>query len=232
MLDVPLRRAADAPLNMVAAAIAPLIPANMLTLLGFVIALFCFSALAAGAWLTALPLALLNRLIDALDGPVARHRSEGPTALGGYLDMLADLVFYGGFVFFFAVGFPDHALAAAFLIFCFLVCSASFIASTLIPAPLAENIPGSPARRNRIFNPQLIENSETTIFFILMCLIPSAFTLLAGFLGLLTLMTAAINVAATYDRHINKRPHKTATPAQGAGLLDDPKPSPHRAENS
>ncbi|MBU0800018.1 MAG: CDP-alcohol phosphatidyltransferase family protein, partial [Alphaproteobacteria bacterium] len=98
MLDQTFRRLIDPPLNMIAAALAPHISANMLTLIGFILALLCFGALAAGAYMGALALLLCNRLLDGLDGPVARHSARGATDFGGYIDIVTDFIFYGGFV--------------------------------------------------------------------------------------------------------------------------------------
>ena len=49
----------------------------------------------SGLWLGA-GRCLANRLIDGLDGAVARIR--GPTDFGGYADIIADMVFYAAVV--------------------------------------------------------------------------------------------------------------------------------------
>ena len=63
---------------------------------------------------------------DGLDGAVARH--VGVTDLGGYLDIVLDFLIYSGIVFGFAVGRPDQALPAAFLIFSFVGTGTAFLA--------------------------------------------------------------------------------------------------------
>ena len=90
------------------------VSANMVTVAGFAVGAAAVLALAKGAFLVALVLILLNRLADGLDGAVARVR--GPTDFGGYLDIVLDFIFYSAVVFGVALGQPEQALWAAFLI--------------------------------------------------------------------------------------------------------------------
>src|SRR3546814_4190253 len=99
---------------------------------GFGIGGGAWALLALESYPAALALILLNRLADGLDGAVARH--AGPSDLGGYLDIVLDFLFYSGVVFFFAVGRPDDALPAAFLIFSFVGTGASFLAFAALTA--------------------------------------------------------------------------------------------------
>ena len=62
-------------------------------------------------------LLLLNRLLDGLDGAVAR--AAGSTDLGGFLDITMDFLVYSAIPFAFVLKDPGNALAAAFLIFSF-----------------------------------------------------------------------------------------------------------------
>src|SRR5271168_1357626 len=74
-------------------------------------------ACAAGAlrlWPLALVLWLGNRLLDGLDGPVARVR--GATERGGYLDVVSDFSIYGGFIIGLAIAVPEARLACAALL--------------------------------------------------------------------------------------------------------------------
>ena len=71
-------------------------------------------------------------LADGLDGALARRL--GPTDLGGYLDIVLDFFFYAGVPFFFAVGRPEFALPAAFLVFSFVGTGSSFLAFAAVAA--------------------------------------------------------------------------------------------------
>ena len=74
------------------------------------------SAVAAGyaRWWLALLLWLFSRLLDGLDGPLARLR--GATDFGWFADTIGDLTVFGAFAFGVAVALPDARLAATALI--------------------------------------------------------------------------------------------------------------------
>jgi phosphatidylglycerophosphate synthase len=94
MFDIPLRRLKDTLTVPLTAAIPPSISPNHLTLLSFVSGLLS-CLLAATSPATPLPLTfwLLNRLLDSLDGSVARARGVA-SELGGFLDLLSDFIIY------------------------------------------------------------------------------------------------------------------------------------------
>src|SRR5580765_3421580 len=89
MLDRPARRLLAPALDAVggrlaAAGVRPL----AVTGAGWVAGVGACLAVGFGQWTLGLVLWLLNRLLDGLDGPVARRR--GATDLGGFLDIVAD----------------------------------------------------------------------------------------------------------------------------------------------
>lgn len=200
MFDSRLRALIDPPLNAGAARLARHVTAGQVTAAGVVAALLCFVALAAGAYMGALAFLLLSRLCDGLDGAVARARGTAGGAWGGYADILADFLFYGGFVFFFAWGAPDKALAAAFLLFGFYLSGASFLAAAIVAARHGEH---STAQGKKSFHyaAGLAEGGETIAAFIIICLWPGSFTAVAAGFGLLCLLTAAARAAVVYNRY-------------------------------
>ncbi len=114
MLDAPARRLLDRPLSEVARVLdRAYVSPNGLTLLGLVTGLASAAAAAAQLWWWALGLWLLSRVMDGLDGPLARRRraaevdstARSPTSeAGGFLDITADFVAYGATVVGVAVG--------------------------------------------------------------------------------------------------------------------------------
>ncbi len=70
----------------------PGITPDGLTLVGFAIGVLALPFLALGWYLAALVVILLNRLLDGLDGALARRR--GLTDAGGFLDISLDFLFY------------------------------------------------------------------------------------------------------------------------------------------
>ena len=127
MLDAALRRTLDPVLDAAGRRFARAgISANTITVAGFAIGMVAVPALAFGRYDLALAAILVNRVSDGLDGAVAR--AVGPTDLGGYLDIVLDFLFYSAAVFGIALGRPDQAVWAAFLIFSFVGTGVSFLA--------------------------------------------------------------------------------------------------------
>lgn len=110
MIDAPLRRILSRPLSMLARAIdVPWVTPDRLTMAGLVIGVGSAGLAAIQWWGLALGAWLLSRLLDGLDGALARQRlSRDPHApaseAGGFLDITADFVVYGTTVLGVAVG--------------------------------------------------------------------------------------------------------------------------------
>lgn len=140
---------------------------GVLTGAGLVVGVAACVAAATGSWILALELWLGNRLLDGLDGPVARL--EGETDLGGLLDFLADFVVYGGFVVGTAIAVPDARVAATALLAAYLLNNVALLGY----ASLAEK-----ARHERVdertlrLTPGLTEGTETILAYCAICLLP------------------------------------------------------------
>ena len=189
MLDSYLRPLIDPPLNVIARTLVKTgITANMLTAIGFSLSLCAFAALAFQAYAIAILFIVLSRLMDGLDGPVARQSQA--TDLGGYLDIVSDFIFYSGAVFFFAVGRPETALAAAFLIFSFMGTASSFLAYAIVAAKRGINHERQ-GKKSFFYAAGIAEGTESIFVLILICLIPSYFSWIACIFGGLCWMTTA-----------------------------------------
>ena len=79
-----------------------------------------------------LGLILLNRLLDGLDGAVAR--ATHPTDFGGFLDIVADFVFYIAVPIGFAMAQPTNQLPALWLVGSFALTGTSFLAFATLAA--------------------------------------------------------------------------------------------------
>jgi phosphatidylglycerophosphate synthase len=164
------------------------IGADAITLAGFVIGCGGAVAIAAGHPLAGLALILASRLLDGLDGAVARLGR--PTDRGAFLDIALDFLFYASVPLGFALADPGaNAVAAAVLLAAFVGTGSSFLAFAVL------------AERRGIANPRLptkgfyylgglTEATETLACFAAMCLFPSAFAVLA--LGFATLCAVTI----------------------------------------
>jgi phosphatidylglycerophosphate synthase len=193
MLDSRLRRLIDGPLDRLAAALARCgLSANAVTVVGFLFGAGACAALAFQAYWLALALIAANRVADGLDGALARRL--GPTDLGGYLDITLDFLFYAGVPFFFAVGRPEFALPACFLVFSFVGTGTSFLAFSAVAARrgLTTRARGSKAV---YYLGGLTEGAETIAAFALVCVFPDHFAWSAWGFGGLCWVTTATRVA-------------------------------------
>ena len=103
MLDATLRRRLDGPLDRAASLLdRPGVTPDRLTLLGLATGLASAATSAAQLWGWALGLWLVSRLLDGLDGPLARRRAsvrgEDHGQAGGFLDITCDFLVYGATV--------------------------------------------------------------------------------------------------------------------------------------
>jgi phosphatidylglycerophosphate synthase len=197
MLDTFFIKSLKHPLRLTALVIDKLgVKANWITLLGFVIGMMVLPALYFGNTSLALIFVVINRVMDGLDGAVARV--QGPTDLGGYLDITLDFIFYSAVIFGFALMNPvDNALAASFLIFSFMGTGSSFLAFAIMAEKRKiERL--EYGRKSLYFLGGLAEGTETIVFLILICLFPSYFAIMAYFFGVICWITTATRIYAGY----------------------------------
>ena len=194
MLDKTARRLIDPLLDRIAVRIVAMrIPANTITVAGFLIGMAACVAIGLRHYPVGLVLILLNRLADGLDGCVARRSKT--TELGGFLDIVCDMIFYSGVPFAFAVADSSRWLPAGFLIYSFVGTGSSFLTWAAISAkrPIGS---GSESRKSFVYSAGLMEGTETVLFFILVCLLPQYFPLLAWTCGILCWLTTVLRIAA------------------------------------
>ncbi|MFC5707722.1 CDP-alcohol phosphatidyltransferase family protein [Aeromonas eucrenophila] len=182
-----------------AALAAPLcragLSANQISLTGFAIGMLALPLLAFGLYQPALVAILLNRLLDGLDGAVARQTAI--TDCGGFLDITLDFIFYAAVVLGFALSAPANALPAATLLFAFMGTGSSFLAFAIMAGKRGIE---SPVYRHKslYYLGGLTEGSETIALFVLMCLWPAAFGWLAYGFALLCLITTLTRLWSGY----------------------------------
>lgn len=184
MFDIWLRRQIDPALDRVAAGLARRgISANTLTLIGAVVGVASAISIAQGDWLAGLALITANRALDGLDGAVARHTTT--TLWGGYLDSIADYIFYIAVPLGFAWAHPANAWPALMLVSSFTLTAVSFLA---LAAILAGRDMGH-AQKSFTYTTGFMEGGETIAAFVLMCVFPSQFPLLATGFAVLCVTT-------------------------------------------
>nr|WP_116980079.1 CDP-alcohol phosphatidyltransferase family protein [Escherichia coli] len=174
----------------------PGITPDGLTLVGFAIGVLALPFLALGWYLAALVAILLNRLLDGLDGALARRR--GLTDAGGFLDISLDFLFYALVPFGFILAAPEqNALAGGWLLLAFIGTGSSFLAFAALAAKHQIDNPGY-AHKSFYYLGGLTEGSETILLFVLSCLFPACFPWFAWVFGALCWMTTFTRVWSGY----------------------------------
>jgi phosphatidylglycerophosphate synthase len=168
MLDAAVRRALAPTLDRAAGVLAAWgVRAGVLTATGWLVGVGACAAAALRLWPLALALWLGNRLLDGLDGAVARVGS--PTERGGFLDIVADFSVYAGFVVGVAIGVPAARLACVVLLAAYYVSGTALLALSSLQERRAQ--PGGDERSLR-FAGGLAEGTETVAVYLLFCLLP------------------------------------------------------------
>jgi phosphatidylglycerophosphate synthase len=197
MLDPVLRRLVDPPLERAGAWLVERgVSANAASLFGLAIGLLAVPLLAVGRYEAALAVILANRLIDGLDGAIARRAGGG--AFGGYLDIMCDMAFYAAVPVGFALADPANALWAAILLASFVCTAASFMGRAVLATQRGEANDGQRGRKSFFHAAGIIEGTETILAFVLFCILPASFPWIAGVFALLCFWTAAARVLDAY----------------------------------
>lgn len=187
MLDARLRPLIDPPLNALGQTLAKLgVTANALTFTGLALGLAGGAAIALDHVGWGLALILANRLIDGLDGAVAR--AKGPTDLGGYFDIVADFAFYVSIPLAFGIRAPADTLPALALVASFVLTGVSFLAFAVIAAKRGETTEAH-GKKSFFYSTGLAEGTETIAVFIAMCLVPAWFAAIAWTYAALCVLT-------------------------------------------
>ena len=173
MLDLRLRPIKERLLDKIAGRLASIVGPGILTLLSLAITVGAGFAAAAGLTVIALGGWLVGRLLDGLDGPVARRRGQA-SDLGGYYDILADTVGYVAVPLGVAFGTDSRCgwIAVAVLLGVFWVNGMSW---AYLAAILEKHGAGAAATgeiTSVTMRPALIEGTETIVIFSVFIVLP------------------------------------------------------------
>ena len=196
MLDAQLRPLIDQVLNPIGRGLVVLgITANQVTMVGVAFGLIAAGCIAAGLFYPAFWFVIANRIIDGLDGAVAR--ASRSSDFGGYFDIVSDFIFYSAVPLAFAVARPETALAAAFLIFSFIGTATSFLGFAILAAKhhVTTQIRGKKAF---YYRGGLTEGTETILLFLAMLVWPDYFSVMSILFGILCWVTTGTRIYAAY----------------------------------
>jgi phosphatidylglycerophosphate synthase len=195
MIDKVLRYPKERVLEPIALRLLRSVHPNAITVVACAVGIAAAVAVWQQAYVPALLLWLLNRLLDGLDGAVARLTNK-QSDFGGYLDIVLDTVVYAAIPVGLALGVGVTAgyLALAFLLASFYINGASWM---YLAALLEKRNSGAAARgeMTTVTMPGgLIEGAETILFYTLFLLLPNMLVPLFIAMGALVLVTAAQRV--------------------------------------
>ena len=161
--------------------------ADQITIAGFLVGLIALPLIATENYEWALVFILGNRLLDGLDGPVARLTQA--TDRGAFLDIALDFAFYA--VIPLAFAFADssaNALAAAVLLTAFIGTGSSFLAFSLMAQKRKLQSQVFP-NKGLYYIGGVTEGAETIAIFVAFCLWPDLFDILAYSFAFACLLT-------------------------------------------
>lgn len=164
--------------------------ADQVTLAAFGFGMLSAALIALGhSHLAIMPL-FAGRLLDGLDGAVARLTA--PTDRGAYLDITLDFLFYAAVPLAFATVDP---VAAAMLLAAFIGTGTSFLSYAIMAEKRGQKSNAYPSK-SFFYLGGLTEGAETVACFTAMCLWPQHFAVLAYFYATLCCVTTATRLWA------------------------------------
>lgn len=194
MLDHMMRGYKDQLLRPLAASMGRVSP-NIITVTAMMFGLAAAGLAARQMFLLAFVLWVVNRILDGMDGLVARLQDQ-QTDFGGYLDIVADFVVYAALpigLFLGAGATTTIGISLAFLLGSFYINAASwmYLSAILEKRNLGASIRGE---RTTVTMPAgLVGGTETILFY-------SAFLIWPGALRWLFLAMAALVMVGVFQR--------------------------------
>lgn len=153
------------------------VTANQVTVVGFIVSGAGAFAVAIDRPFLGLSLWLLSRLLDAIDGVMARQAGI-EDGFGGFLDITLDMLAYSLMATAFALRHPEHQLVWLLILVGYVGC----ITTTASLSSVLEHqrITFSDNDRSLQFTPGFAEAGETTIVYILLTVAPAWSLWIAG----------------------------------------------------
>lgn len=170
------------------------ITADQVTLAGFALGMLAAMLVASGHSFAAILPLLANRVLDGVDGALARLSST--TERGAFLDISLDFIFYATVPLAFGIAAPaDNALAAAVLLATFVVTGTSFLAFAVLAEKRGLKSTSYPSKAFYYLG-GLTEGTETIGCFLAMCLMPQHFAVIAYVYATLCALTSVTRLHA------------------------------------
>ncbi len=157
------------------------VPPNLLSIVALAFGLGAAVAASQASWGVGLALWLTNRVIDGLDGTVARV-AERQTDFGGYLDILLDFIVYAAIPVGLAIQSSDRVvlLWAVAMEGAFFVNACSWMYLSAVLEKRASGAQATGELTTVTMPAALVAGFETVVFYALFFLFPAKLALLFG----------------------------------------------------
>ena len=201
MFDHWLRMLKDRLFEPIAPVIGRWLHPNLISLLALPPGLLAAFFAAQGRPAPAFAAWVVNRILDGLDGSVARAAGT-QSDFGGYLDIVLDFVVYAAVPVGVVLGYPSEATwhAGLFLLASFFVNAASwmYLAAILERRNLGAAATGE--RTTVTMPPAIVAGTETVIFYSIFLLVPAWAPSIFWLMGSLVLLNVVMRLAWAWSR--------------------------------
>ena len=233
MFDTRARQLLAGPLDRLAAVLdRPWVTPDRVTVLGLLVGVGAAAAAARSSWWVALTLWLSSRLLDGVDGALARRRRRaGGTCddsdAGGYLDITSDFIVYGAFVVGVALGAGQSMVPFLLVLLAYYVNGSAFLAFSSLAERRGVRIDDG---RSLSFIGGLAEGTETVVVHSLWCVLPQYAAQIAWVWAAVVGLSAAHRILA--GRSILRRPVPDATDSRATDPIPATPAAPATASGS
>ena len=173
------------------------ISADFISGAGFAFGVIAALLAANSYFLCALIFFLVNRLLDGLDGVVARI--NGPTHRGAFLDIVFDFIIYSSLPFAFAIFDRNNSFASCFVIFSFIGTGTTFLAYAIMQAKIPEKFQKKIGQKSFYYLGGIAEGAETILFISFILLFPTLFSPAAFLFGTLCWVSSFFRLYAGWQ---------------------------------
>ncbi len=164
---------------------------NQITFLGLILGFLSFIFLSFGLIYVALVFFIFNRILDGVDGTMARLTK--PTDLGGLYDIISDFFIYALLPFGFILFDEKNFLSMSFLLTSFIwTCSTFLTTAWIYEKKKLQNQNNS--KKSFYYSVGIIEGTETIFLFILMFIFNDIANYIAWSFAVLCFTTACVRV--------------------------------------
>ena len=162
------------------------ISANHVTYFGLFLVPVIIIFISNGQTYLAIIFIILNRVSDGLDGNLARIKKT--TKFGGYIDIIADYIFYVSIPLGFALLSKVNSFPTIILLISYIINLSSFLGLAAIKNLDDRELKNE--KKSFYYSFGIIEGAETFIFYVVVCICPSQYSFFAYIFSFLVFLTA------------------------------------------